>query len=180
MYWYGYDDSFINPLATDDVQYVVVNATFLISTSPLVCLFFGYSKSCLKIKSWVDAETWFPSIASGNNVWFSILPSDRGVLHKRNSSILPSKLLPPIFISLPLVQALVVADKEAVLLDKLTTVYADKFSLSTEAAQKVAKNVSDFSALSERTADDIADFAEKLYGVRFWNRLSLIDFVAKE
>jgi len=58
-----------------------------------------------------------------------------------------------------------VADKEAVLLDKLTSVYAEKFSLSTEAAQKVAKNVSDFSALSERTPDDIADFAERLYGV---------------
>lgn len=58
-----------------------------------------------------------------------------------------------------------VADKEAVLLEKLTNVYAEKFSLSTEAAAKVAKNVSDFSALSERSAEDVADFAEKLYGV---------------
>lgn len=58
-----------------------------------------------------------------------------------------------------------VADKEAVLLEKLTNTYAEKFSLSTEAAGKVAKNVKDYSALSERSAADIADFAERLYGV---------------
>ena len=58
-----------------------------------------------------------------------------------------------------------VADKESVLLDKLTSVYAEKFSLSTDAAAKVAKNVTDFTALSERSADDIADFAERLYGI---------------
>ncbi len=58
-----------------------------------------------------------------------------------------------------------VADKEAVLLEKLTNVYADKFSLSTEAASKVAKNVSDFTALSDRSESDLADFAQKLYGV---------------
>jgi hypothetical protein len=58
-----------------------------------------------------------------------------------------------------------VADKEALLLEKLTGVYAEKFSLSNEAAAKVAKNVKDFSALSNRSADDIADFAERLYGV---------------
>jgi hypothetical protein len=58
-----------------------------------------------------------------------------------------------------------VADTEALLLDKLTNVYADKFSLSTEAASKVAKNISDFSALSDRSEADLADFAQKLYGV---------------
>lgn len=58
-----------------------------------------------------------------------------------------------------------VADKEALLLEKLTNVYAEKFSLSTDAASKVAKNVQDFTALSERSAEDIADFAQKLYGV---------------
>jgi hypothetical protein len=58
-----------------------------------------------------------------------------------------------------------VADKEAVLLTKLTNVYAEKFALSTEAASKVAKNVSDFSALADRSESDIADFAQKLYGV---------------
>jgi hypothetical protein len=58
-----------------------------------------------------------------------------------------------------------VSDKEAVLLEKLTNVYAEKFSLSTEAAAKVAKNVSDFSALTDRSEADVADFAQKLYGV---------------
>lgn len=58
-----------------------------------------------------------------------------------------------------------VADKEAVLLEKLTSDYSEKYSLSTEAAAKVAKNLTDFSVLSERSAEDIADFAEKLYGV---------------
>jgi hypothetical protein len=58
-----------------------------------------------------------------------------------------------------------VADKEALLLEKLTSVYADRFSLSTEAAAKVAKNVADFSALTDRSEADVADFAQKLYGV---------------
>ena len=58
-----------------------------------------------------------------------------------------------------------VADKEALLLEKLTGVYAEKFSLSTDAAAKVAKNVSDFSALADRSSSDLADFAQKLYGV---------------
>ena len=38
-------------------------------------------------------------------------------------------------------------------------------ALSTDAAAKVAKNVSDFSALADRSEADIADFATKLYGV---------------
>ncbi len=58
-----------------------------------------------------------------------------------------------------------VADKEALILEKTASVYAEKFSLSNDQAMKIAKNVKDFSALSERSADDIADFAEKLYGV---------------
>jgi len=58
-----------------------------------------------------------------------------------------------------------VADQEAILLEKLTNVYAEKFALSTDAAAKVAKNVSDFSALTDRSEADIADFATKLYGV---------------
>ena len=58
-----------------------------------------------------------------------------------------------------------VADKEALFLEKLTGVYEQKFALSTEAASKVAKNVSDFSALTDRSEEDIADFAQKLYGV---------------
>jgi hypothetical protein len=58
-----------------------------------------------------------------------------------------------------------VADKEAVLLERLTSDYAEKYSLSNEAAQKVAKNLTDFSVLSTRSAEDIADFSQKLYGV---------------
>jgi hypothetical protein len=58
-----------------------------------------------------------------------------------------------------------VADKEAVLLTKLTNVYAEKFALSTEAASKVAKNIADFTALEDRSSADLADFAQKLYGV---------------
>jgi hypothetical protein len=58
-----------------------------------------------------------------------------------------------------------VADEEAFLLEKLTSVYADKFSLSTQAAGKLAKNIADFSALTERSNADLADFAQKLYGV---------------
>lgn len=58
-----------------------------------------------------------------------------------------------------------VADQEAVLLEKLTNVYAERFSLSTDAAAKVAKNVKDFSALTDRSSEDIADFAQRLYGV---------------
>ena len=58
-----------------------------------------------------------------------------------------------------------VADREALVLEKTASVYAEKFSLSTDKAMKIAKNVKDFSALSDRTESDIAEFAQKLYGV---------------
>lgn len=58
-----------------------------------------------------------------------------------------------------------VADVEALVLEKTASVYADKFSLSNDQAMKIAKNVTDFSALSERTETDIAEFAQKLYGI---------------
>ncbi|MCT4641072.1 MAG: hypothetical protein N4A33_02170 [Bacteriovoracaceae bacterium] len=58
-----------------------------------------------------------------------------------------------------------VADKEALILEKTASVYAEKFSLSADKAMKIAKNVKDFSALSDRTESDIAAFAQKLYGV---------------
>lgn len=57
------------------------------------------------------------------------------------------------------------ADVETAVLEKTASIYAEKFSLSTDQAMKVAKNVKDFNALSERTESDIADFAQKLYGV---------------
>lgn len=58
-----------------------------------------------------------------------------------------------------------VADREAFVLDKTASVYAEKFSLSNDQAMKIAKNVKDFAALSERTESDISEFAQKLYGI---------------
>lgn len=58
-----------------------------------------------------------------------------------------------------------VADKEAFILEKTAEIYAEKFSLSNDQAVKIAKNVIDFEALQDRSADDVADFAQKLYGV---------------
>lgn len=58
-----------------------------------------------------------------------------------------------------------IADKESLVIEKSAQVYAEKFSLSTEQATKIAKNVYHLNALEERTAADLADFAQKLYGV---------------
>lgn len=58
-----------------------------------------------------------------------------------------------------------VADREALVLSKTADVYAEKFSLSADQAMKIAKNVKDFDALQDRSEADIADFAQKLYGV---------------
>jgi hypothetical protein len=58
-----------------------------------------------------------------------------------------------------------VADKEQLILEKTAEQYAEKFNLSADQGMKIAKNVIDFSALEDRSEADIADFAEKLYGV---------------
>ena len=58
-----------------------------------------------------------------------------------------------------------VADKEQLILEKTGEQYATKFNLSTDQGMKIAKNISDFTALQDRSASDIADFAQKLYGV---------------
>jgi cyclic lactone autoinducer peptide len=58
-----------------------------------------------------------------------------------------------------------VADKEAFALEKAGEFYADKFNLSVDKGMKLAKTIKDFNALSERSAADVAEFAEKLYGV---------------
>lgn len=58
-----------------------------------------------------------------------------------------------------------VSDIEAFKLERMAVHYAEKFSLSTEEGMKVAKNVKDLSALEDRTETDLADFAQKLYGV---------------
>lgn len=57
------------------------------------------------------------------------------------------------------------ADREATVLAKTAEVYAEKFALSNDQATKIAKNVKDFEALKDRSAEDVADFAQKLYGV---------------
>lgn len=58
-----------------------------------------------------------------------------------------------------------VADVETAVIEKTAAIYAEKFSLSNDQAMKIAKNVNDFNALNERTENDIAEFAQKLYGV---------------
>lgn len=58
-----------------------------------------------------------------------------------------------------------VADKEELVLNKYATRYSEKYNLSTEQGLKIAKNIRDYSALKNRSAVDIADFAQKLYGV---------------
>lgn len=56
-------------------------------------------------------------------------------------------------------------DVEELKMAKLAGLYAEKFSLSTDKASQMAKNVIHFEALSDRSESDIADFAQKLYGV---------------
>ncbi len=58
-----------------------------------------------------------------------------------------------------------ISDLEEFKLEKMTAFYSDKFSLSSEQSEKLAKNILDFDALADRSSDDIADFAKKLYGV---------------
>ena len=77
-----------------------ITETFFISVSEF--LSFGYSKSKRRTKSSVEDEWWLPSIASGNNVWLSILDCDNGVLHNLYSSTEAVKLVPPNVSKLPL------------------------------------------------------------------------------
>ena len=68
-----------------------------------------------------------------------------------------------------------VADREALVLSKTADFYAEKFSLSNDQAVKIAKNIIDFEALQDRSAEDVADFAQKLYGV---NPSSVVSAIA--
>lgn len=68
------------------------------------------------------------------------------------------------------------ADIETVKLERMAVHYGEKFDLSSEQAMKVARNVKDFSALEDRTSEDYADYAEKLYGV---NPDSIVSAVGK-
>jgi hypothetical protein len=58
-----------------------------------------------------------------------------------------------------------IADKEELVVQKTANYFSDKYNLSAEQGLKVAKNIRDYSALQNRNVEDIADFAQKLYGV---------------
>lgn len=58
-----------------------------------------------------------------------------------------------------------IADQEQIVISKSAEIYAEKYSLSLEQGRKIAKQVYDLNALKERSAQDLADFAQKLYGV---------------
>ena len=68
-----------------------------------------------------------------------------------------------------------VAVKESVALNKTAEIYAEKFSLSNDKALQIAKNIKDINALEDRSAADLADFAQKLYGV---NPSEVVDAVS--
>lgn len=68
-----------------------------------------------------------------------------------------------------------VADQENFALEKTASIYAEKFSLSTDKAMKIAKNIKDLNTLQDRSASDLADFAQKLYGV---NPSEVVDAVS--
>ena len=68
-----------------------------------------------------------------------------------------------------------VAVKESVALNKTAEIYAEKFSLSNDKALQIAKNIKDITALEDRSAADLADFAQKLYGV---NPSEVVDAVS--
>lgn len=58
-----------------------------------------------------------------------------------------------------------VADRESIVISKTASVYAQKYALSQETSMKMAKNVYDLTNLDDRSMEDLADFAQKLYGV---------------
>ena len=58
-----------------------------------------------------------------------------------------------------------VADTQSIILDKTTQYFSEKYSLSLANGYKIAKNVLDIQSLQDRSVDDLADFAKKLYGI---------------
>jgi hypothetical protein len=58
-----------------------------------------------------------------------------------------------------------VSDKEKAKLKRASEFYANKFNLSADQGLKIAKTMQDFKALEKRTATDLAEFAQKLYGL---------------
>jgi hypothetical protein len=58
-----------------------------------------------------------------------------------------------------------IAQAEQQKLDTQAKHYANKFSLSEEQGMKIAKTINDFNAVKNRSDADVADFAQRLYGV---------------
>lgn len=57
------------------------------------------------------------------------------------------------------------ADVQALAIEKSAQAYAQKYSLSLSQGLKIAKNVAHVNSLKDRSVADLADFAQKLYGV---------------
>lgn len=68
-------------------------------------------------------------------------------------------------VSSELDMAAVVGDVEQIKLERMADHYSEQFGMSLNQAMKVAKNVQDFTALEDRSESDVADFAERMYGV---------------
>ena len=58
-----------------------------------------------------------------------------------------------------------IAQAEQQMLQVQAKHYANKFSLSEDQGMKIAKTLNDFNALQNRSDKDVADFAQRLYGV---------------
>jgi hypothetical protein len=58
-----------------------------------------------------------------------------------------------------------IAQTEQEMLANQAKHYATKFSLSDEQGLKIAKTINDFNAVQTRSDQDVADFAQRLYGV---------------
>ncbi len=69
-----------------------------------------------------------------------------------------------------------VADIETFKVERISKKYVGEFGLSTDDAMQMAKNVNDFSALQNRSESDLADFAQKMYGI---NPTTLISAIGK-
>lgn len=69
-----------------------------------------------------------------------------------------------------------IAQAEQQKLDAQAKHYADKFSLTVDQGMKIAKTLNDFAAVKNRADSDVADFAQRLYGV---NPADIVSAVGK-
>lgn len=58
-----------------------------------------------------------------------------------------------------------IAQAEEIVLNSQGRHYSDKFELSAEQGLKIARTIRDFNQVQKRTDADLADFAQRLYGV---------------